>query len=367
MTMTQNLNTANETPPEKDKALAGLAHAAAPAGADDRLVQVGRIRRIFMSPEFGSAAAAIIVFIGFSVIAPPFASQAGIGNFLDPAATLGIMAVAVALLMIGGEFDLSTGVMTGSTGLVTALVTTQLNTNVWFGILASLVFAVAIGLLNGILVHKTKLPSFIITLGTMFMLWGLNYAVTTNMTHQVTVSGVSSYTGFDSAKALFGSSVGGFQVSLIWWIVLTAVGVVLLTRTKIGNWIAAVGGNAVGALAVGVPVAKVRVGLFVGTATAAWLVGQLTVIRYASATVTTGIGAEFNFIIAAVIGGCLLTGGAGSALGASIGALIFGMVQQGMPLAGFPSELFKFFLGAILLIAVFINLYLKKKSQAVGS
>lgn len=337
---------------------------AASTSTDDRQVQVSRLRRIFMSPEFGSGIAAIVVFIGFSVISPAFSSQAGIGNFLDPAATLGIMAVAVALLMIGGEFDLSTGVMTGSTALVTALITTQLNTNIWFGMLASLVFAVAVGFFNGYLVQKTKLPSFIITLGTMFMLWGLNYAVTTNLTKQVTVSGISEYNGFASAQALFGSSVGGFQVSLIWWISLTIVGIVLLTRTKIGNWIAAVGGNATGALAVGVPVAKVRIGLFMGTAVAAWLVGQLTVVRYSSATVTTGIGAEFNFIIAAVIGGCLLTGGAGSVLGASIGALIFGMVQQGMPLAGFPSELFKFFLGAILLVAVFINLYLKKKSQA---
>ncbi|MDQ4489449.1 ABC transporter permease [Sinomonas sp. ASV486] len=364
MTMAQNLSPTT----------AGSGSASAPApvpgathNADDRLVRVGRARRLFMSAEFGSAAAAVIVFIGFSVLAPAFASPAGVGNFLDPAATLGIMAVAVALLMIGGEFDLSAGVMTGSTALVTALVTTQLNTNVWFGMIASLVFAVVIGLLNGILVHRTKLPSFIITLGTMFMLWGLNYAVTSNLTHQVTVSGLAKYTGFEAAQAVFGSSVGGFQISLVWWIVLTVVGIVLLTRTRIGNWIAAVGGNATGALAVGVPVAKVRIGLFVGTAVAAWLVGQLTVVRYASATVTTGIGAEFNFIIAAVIGGCLLTGGAGSVLGASIGALIFGMVQQGMPLAGLPSELFKFFLGAILLVAVFINLYLKKKSQAVRS
>ena len=365
MTMAQNLN-AHSTP------LSGVdapqpAPSKASHDADDRQLTVGRFRRIFMSPEFGSAFAAVVVFAGFAIISPAFASQAGIGNFLDPAATLGIMAVAVALLMIGGEFDLSTGVMTGSTALVTALVTTQLNTNIWYGMLASLVFALAIGFFNGFLVQKTKLPSFIITLGTMFMLWGLNYAVTTNLTKQVTVSGISEYNGFDSAKALFGSSVGGFQVSLIWWIALTIVGIVLLTRTKIGNWIAAVGGNATGALAVGVPVAKVRIGLFMGTAAAAWLVGQLTVVRYSSATVTTGIGAEFNFIIAAVIGGCLLTGGAGSILGASIGALIFGMVQQGMPLAGFPSELFKFFLGAILLVAVFINLYLKKKSQAVGS
>jgi simple sugar transport system permease protein len=330
---------------------------------DDRLARTGGLRRFFMSSEFGSGAAAVLIFIGFAIAAPAFATPQGIGNFLDPASTLGIMAVAVALLMIGGEFDLSSGVMIGSTALVTALVTTQLNTNVWFGILASLVFALIIGFVNGVLVHKTKLPSFIITLSTYFMLWGLNYAVTTGVTDQVTVSGISDYNGFDSAHALFGSSTGGFQVSLIWWVLITIGGIVLLNKMTPGNWIAAVGGNPTGALAVGVPVARVRIALFMGTAVAAWLVGQLTVIRYGSATVTTGIGQEFNFIIAAVIGGCLLTGGKGSVLGASIGALIFGMVQQGMPLAGLPSELFKFFLGAILLLAVLVNLWLQKRAQ----
>ncbi len=315
-----------------------------------------------MSPEFGSGAAAVLIFIGFSIAAPAFASQAGIGNFLDPAPTLGIMAVAVALLMISGEFDLSTGVMIGSTALVTALITTQLNTNIWIAMAVSLVFAQAVGFLNGFLVQTTKLPGFIITLSTYFMLWGLNYAVTTKVTNQVTVTGLSNYSGYGSAKAVFGSSAGGFQVSMIWWILVTVLGVILLNKTTAGNWIAAVGGNAAGALAVGVPVARVRIGLFMGTAAAAWLVGQLTVVRYGSATVTTGIGQEFNFIIAAVIGGCLLTGGAGSVLGATIGALIFGMVQQGMPLAGLPSELFKFFLGAILLLAVLVNLYLKKRA-----
>lgn len=338
--------------------------AALPAGgADDRLARVGNLRRFFMSAEFGAGAAAVLIFIGFALAAPAFASRAGIGNFLDPAATLGIMAIAVALLMIGGEFDLSSGVMIGSTALVTALVTTELNTNIWISMGVSLVFALAVGFLNGVMVHKTKLPSFIITLATYFMLWGLNYAVTTKLTNQVTVSGLADYSGYDSAKAVFGSSAGGFQVSLLWWVALTVVGILILTKTTAGNWIAAIGGNAQGALAVGVPVARVRIGLFMGTATAAWLVGQLTVVRYGSATVTTGIGQEFNFIIAAVIGGCLLTGGAGSVLGASIGALIFGMVQQGMPLAGLPSELFKFFLGAILLLAVLVNLYLKRRAQ----
>ncbi|WP_307866544.1 ABC transporter permease [Leucobacter chromiisoli] len=332
-----------------------------------RRARAGRLRGLILRrSEFGAAIAAIVIFVGFSLAAPAFATRQGIANVLDPTATLGIMAVAVALLMIGGEFDLSAGVLTGSSALVTALVVTQLNANVWFGILASLGFAILVGLINGVLVHRTRLPSFIITLAMMFMLWGLNYAVTTALTDQVTVGGIADYLGYDSAHAVFASSAGGFQVSLLWWIGATVLGAIVLGRTRFGNWVAAVGGNARGALAVGVPVGRVRIVLFVGTAVAAWLVGQLTVIRYASATVTTGIGAEFNFIIAAVIGGCLLIGGAGSVVGASIGALIFGMVQQGMPLAGLPSELFKFFLGAILLVAVFVNLAVARRARGAG-
>jgi simple sugar transport system permease protein len=334
-------------------------------GADDRLAKVGRLRQLLMTPEVGAGGAAVLVFIGFTLVSPVFASQAGIGNFLDPAATMGIMAIAVALLMIGGEFDLSTGVMTGSTALVTALAVTELNMNVWLGLLLSLGFALLVGAINGVMVHLTKLPSFIVTLGMMFVLWGLNYAVTQRLTGQVTVSGVREYSGFASADLLFGSSVGPFQVSLVWWLLLTVIGSVILLKSTWGNWIFAIGGNSDAARAVGVPVMRVRVGLFMTTAAAAWLVGTLTVIRYGNATVTSGIGLEFYFIIAAVIGGCLLTGGAGSVIGASIGALIFGMVQQGMPLVGLPSEFFRTILGVVLLAAVLVNLWIKKRALKV--
>lgn len=340
---------------------------AAPDDKDDRLVAVGRMRRLLMTPEVGAGGAAILVFIGFTLVSPVFASQAGLANFLDPAATMGIMAIAVALLMIGGEFDLSTGVMTGSTALVTALAVTQLNMNVWLGILLSLIFALVVGAINGVMVHLTKLPSFIVTLGMMFVLWGLNYAVTQRLTGQVTVSGIREYSGFASAEAFFGSAVGPFQISLAWWLVLTVVASVVLLKSTWGNWIFALGGNSDAARAVGVPVMKVRVGLFMTTAAAAWLVGTLTVIRYGNATVTSGIGLEFYFIIAAVIGGCLLTGGAGSVIGASIGALIFGMVQQGMPLVGLPSEFFRTILGLVLLAAVLVNLWIKKRALKVTS
>lgn len=336
-----------------------------PEEKDDRLVSVGRLRQLLMTPEVGAGGAAILVFLGFTLASPVFASQAGLANFLDPAATMGIMAIAVALLMIGGEFDLSTGVMTGSTALVTGLAVTQLNMNVWLGILLSLVFALTVGAINGVMVHLTKLPSFIVTLGMMFVLWGLNYAVTQRLTGAVTVSGIREYSGFDSARLLFGSSVGAFQVSLVWWLLLTVVASVVLLRSTWGNWIFALGGNSDAARAVGVPVMKVRVGLFMTTATAGWLVGTLTVIRYGNATVTSGIGLEFYFIIAAVIGGCLLTGGAGSVIGASIGALIFGMVQQGMPLVGLPSEFFRTILGLVLLAAVLVNLWIKKRALKV--
>lgn len=330
--------------------------------AEERLVRVSAFRKAILRPELGAVAGAILVFIGFSLISHVFYSPAGIINFLDPASTLGIMAVSIGLLMIGGEFDLSAGVLTGSTGLVTALIVTELGVNVWLAMLVSLVFAIGVGLFNGYLVTKTNVPSFIITLGTYFMLQGLNYWTAKAVTNQVTVSGLSSHTGYDSAHAIFATNWNGFQITVFWWILATAIATYILLRTRIGNWIFAVGGAPQASRALGVPLRRTKMGLFVAVSVTAWFVGQATVLRYDSATVTTGIGAEFQYIIAAVIGGCLLTGGAGSAIGASIGALIFGMVSQGMPLVGLESELFKFFLGAILVAAVLVNLWVQSQA-----
>ncbi|WP_326569273.1 ABC transporter permease [Amycolatopsis rhabdoformis] len=336
---------------------------------DERLVKPRLMDRLVVRPEIGALLGAAVVFLFFSLVTEKFFSASGAATWLDDAATLGIMAVAVSLLMIGGEFDLSAGVMTASTSLVTAILATQAGWNVWLALLVSLVFALVVGAFNGWLVMKTGLPSFIVTLGTFLALQGLNLGVTRLVTGTVQVSGMRSTDGYASAGFVFASTVniGGtpFQISIVWWIGVTAVAAWLLSRTKFGNWIFAVGGSAASSRAVGVPVVRTKILLFMGTALAAWLVGSINILRFASVQANQGIGLEFQYIIAAVIGGCLLTGGYGSAVGAAIGALIFGMARQGIVFAGWDSDWFMLFLGIMLLAAVLVNNAFRRRAERV--
>ncbi|MBX6723355.1 MAG: ABC transporter permease, partial [Dactylosporangium sp.] len=225
----------------------------------------------------------------------------------------------------------------------------------------------AVGLLNGVLTVRTGLPSFIITLGSFLMLQGLNLGVTKLVTNTVLVEGIGQARGFALARTLFASTVTiagtPFRVTILWWLGLTALATYVLLRTPFGNWIFAVGGDARAARAVGVPAARTKVLLFMTTATAAWLVGTMAALRLTSVQANQGIGEELIYIVAAVIGGCLLTGGYGSAVGASLGALIFGMTAQGIVYLGWDADWFKFFLGAMLLLAVLTNRLVRRYAE----
>jgi simple sugar transport system permease protein len=297
-----------------------------------------------------------------------FRSARGVANWMDPASTLGIMAVAVALLMIGGHFDLSAGVMTGTTALTVGIVAVEFRQNLWVAIGIALVVALAVGFLNGWLVTRTGLPSFIITLGTFLMLQGLNVGLTKLFTNTVSVGGIDDVPGYAAAEWIFASrlAVGGteFRVAILLWLLLTALATWVLLRTRFGNWVFATGGDEVAARNVGVPARRTTITLFMTTAVAAWFVGTTLAVRLTSVQANTGVGQELIYIVAAVIGGCLLTGGFGSAVGASLGALIFGMTQLGIPYLHWDSDWFYFFLGAMLLLAVLANRLVRRYAEA---
>jgi simple sugar transport system permease protein len=142
---------------------------------------------------------------------------------------------------------------------------------------------------------------------------------------------------------------------VLWWFAVAAVATWILLRTRAGNWIFAVGGAKESARQVGVPVVKTKIGLFMGTAGAAWLVGMISLFRTSTVQANTGVGQEFIYIICAVVGGCLLTGGFGSAIGAALGALIYGMVFQGITFAQWDTNWLRTVLGGMLLAAVLLN------------
>jgi simple sugar transport system permease protein len=342
---------------------------AAPTLSDERVAGGGWVGRALRRPEVGAAIAAVVVFAFFSGVTDAFLTSGGISTWLEAASLFGIMAVAVALLMIGGEFDLSAGAMVGTTGLTVGVLTTEWGVNLWLAVLIALAAAVLVGWVNGQMVMITRLPSFIVTLGTFFVLQGLNLAVTKAITGQVSIQGMEDVPGFYDVKWLFGSrldfGVLTLQVSVVWWILLTVVATWVLLRTSTGNWIFAVGGDQNSSRQVGVPLVKTKVGLFVTTAVAAWLVGMLSLFRTSTVQASTGVGQEFIYIICAVVGGCLLTGGYGSAIGASLGALIYGMTYQGIVFAQWDNNWLKAFLGVMLLAAVLVNNWIRARAAGV--
>jgi simple sugar transport system permease protein len=335
---------------------------------DERVAQRSTLSRLLGRPEIGALAGGIVIFIIFFIVAPPFREPSSLATVLYVSSTYGIPAVAVALLMIGGEFDLSAGVAVTSAALVAAMLSYQLSANMWVGIAVALVVALVIGFINGYLVVKTGIPSFLVTLGTFFMLRGLNLAVTKIVTGNVATNDVSNIQGFELGRKVFASTftIGGvgIRVTLLWWVLFVVIATWVLLRTHIGNWIFAVGGSAPSSRAVGVPVNKVKIGLFMTVGFLAWFTGMHILFDFNTVQSGVGVGNEFIYIVAAVVGGCLLTGGYGSVIGAAIGALIFGMTNQGIVYAGWNPDWFYFFLGALLLGAILFNNFIRSRAEA---
>jgi simple sugar transport system permease protein len=357
MAVTQSAAPAAHTNPPADRGPA----------PERRAAERSLLRRLLGRPEIGALVAAVGVYVFFFAVAPSFRQADSLATVLYQGSTMGIMALAVALLMIGGEFDLSAGVAVTTSALTASMLSFQLTTNVWTGVVVALAVSLAVGALNGFLLIRTGLPSFLITLATFLMLQGLNLAITKIFTGNVATDSISDMDGFDQAKAVFASEIGiwgGVQlkITVLWWLAFAAIATWVLLRTKFGNWIFAVGGNKFSARAVGVPVAFTKIALFMTVGFAAWFVGMHLLFSFNTVQSGEGVGNEFLYIIAAVIGGCLLTGGYGSAFGPVIGAFIFGMVTQGIVYANWNPDWFKFFLGVMLLLATLVNLWVRRQA-----
>ncbi|CAN5424651.1 MAG: ABC transporter permease [Actinomycetota bacterium] len=339
---------------------------------DERLARLSLWKRLLVRPEFGALAGAVVVWLLFAWQAKSvWLSWQGTATYLDTSAAFGLTAVAVALLMIGGEFDLSAGVMTGTTGMFAALFAVHSGLNLWLAMGLSLVIALFLGFLNGVMVVKSGLPSFIVTLGTFFALRGFNLWLTQRVTKQTQVTGINQSSGYDFARKVFAADIVtiggvGFRVSILWFVGMVVVGAWVLMRTRVGNWIFAVGGNRDAARMSGVPANGTKIGLFMSVGLCGWVHGMVVLLQTNRSNVIEGVGQEFYFIIAAVLGGCLLTGGFGSVVGAGLGCLILGMTRQGIPLAGWDNNLYFLFLGVILLLAAFANEWIRRWARTAS-
>jgi simple sugar transport system permease protein len=335
--------------------------ATAARSADERVRRVGILRKLLNRPELGAVAGAILVFAFFAIVAGDrgFLTSIGTISYLEVSAQLGIVVIPVALLMIAGEFDLSVGSMIGAAGMILAIPTVEFGWPLWASLILAFGVALLVGFLNGYMVIKTGLPSFIVTLASLFALRGATIGFTRLITGRTQVSGLEDESFLAS---LFAGEIGGVPASIFWWVGLGILGTYVLLRTTFGNWIFGTGGDPVAARNVGVPVNRVKIILFMATAVASTLLAVIQVLDAGSADVLRGTLFEFQAIIATVIGGVLLTGGYGSVIGPMFGALIFGMVSQGIFFTGVNTDWFQVFLGAMLLTAVIVNNFIRNRA-----
>jgi simple sugar transport system permease protein len=358
------------------------------SGADERVAATGRLTRALRRPEAGAAAGLVATAILFALLpgAANLYSLQGSMTVLTLSAELGIIATAAALLIIGGEFDLSIGSMIGFAGVVIGLTVRHLGLPLWGGIGCAFAVAVLVGYLNGLIVVKTRLPSFIVTLASLFILRGLSVAITRWVTGRTQIPYILEDVPDPGTALMFNGHVltgffrwmggmgwiatrsdgtpfvAGIPMSIVFWLALSALAGYVLTRTRFGNWIFATGGDQDVARNVGVPVAAVKISLFIATACAATLLATIQVMEAGSADTTRGMLKEFEAIIAAVIGGVLLTGGYGTIWGVLLGSLIFGLVQMGIFYTGIDTDWFKVFLGLVILVAVLVNNWIRQKA-----
>jgi simple sugar transport system permease protein len=316
----------------------------------------GLLRR----PEAGALLGLLAVLIFFGIFGGlNFLKIAGMSSWLNVAASLGIIAIPVGLLMIAGELDISVGAMVPAGAMMTAVIAGHYGQSIWLGVAATLAFGILVGLVNGIMVVRTAVPSLIITLGTLFAVQGILLGLTVLVTKSTNVA----LKTVGPAKSILGDFVsfggifppGQLQVIVLWWIAVTICYVFFVHYSRYGNWIFAMGGDKVSARNAGIPTERMTILLFVLSAVSAAFVGMCQAILFNSAQVAGGQSFIFNAIIAVVVGGVLLTGGFGSIIGIFFGTITFAIVNQGIYYTNFDRNWSSLIIGVLLLAAVLMN------------
>ncbi|MBC7109201.1 MAG: ABC transporter permease [Methanomassiliicoccales archaeon] len=298
-------------------------------------------------PSLGVIVAFILLVVVFSLLSDKFFTLSTFAGILTIAAELVPVALAVALLMISGEFDLSVGSVYASAGvLLASLLNKGINDFVAF--ICVLFFGLIIGSVNSLLTLRLRIPSFIVTLGTMMTIRGIVLVVTGGF--PVSFQGKSLL-----LNILNGPFIYEFRFSALWLLVFLALFMFLLNRTQHGNWSCAAGGNPEVANMLGVKVARVKLINFLLTAMFASIAGMFSFARFGMSYPTLGEGMELEAIASAVLGGCYLSGGFGTILGAFFGALVFSLLRVGLVLAGAPAYWYKAFIGIILVLGMVVN------------
>lgn len=323
------------------------------------------LRRLLLSSSvIGPLATWMAIFLLFSVVASNFLSLRTVSGILNAATLTGVVTIGVTLLMISGEFDLSVGSMMAIGGYLfgqQAAKGTPL-----LGLLLALLIPAVLGALNGLILIATRIPSFIVTLGTRSIYRGLAWIISGGALLQLTED-LPIYEALNGRLEVVDKLFEGanFRTSLVWLLGLLLLVQYLLIRTDYGNHVFAAGGNRAAAAAQGVNIPRVKLVNFIITGTLAGFAGVLLFSQFKTVRVATGAGTELSAIAAAVVGGALLRGGSGSIWGALVGVLLISTLRTGVILLNIPfipADNFEAVVGVAIIGAVVFNDWLRRRA-----
>lgn len=306
------------------------------------------LRRTFGTVEAGSLAALLALVCVFSLISPQFLTLDSWGALISASLEVGVIALGMTFLLIAGEIDLSVGAIFAVCGIAYATFVLEWHLSPSVALPLSILLGAFLGTLNGWLTVKTGLPSFIVTLGSM-MFWQGCLLVFTN---GFPISDLEAKSGLSWMSNEF---VSGLRVSSLIWLGLGLACAALLTKSRIGNWVMATGGNERAAFAMGIPTAAVKTLCFAGSGALCALAALIQFAHLESMSPVSGEQYALKAIAIVVMGGTALSGGTGTVIGSMIGTLIMGVLTTGLVQAGLSNYWFRAVVGVIVIVAVLIN------------
>ena len=316
--------------------------------------------RIYLEkPELAGLALLILLAIVFDARSGgAFLSPDNLRGMLGLLPEVGLVSIGVAILMICGEFDLSVGSTFALTPMVTSLLIIA-DVPAFLAVVLGLLVAAAIGLLNGFITLTFAIPSFITTLGMLFIVRSLTVVIS---------GGFPPLLPDELSTGIFTQFVGPgglFRASFVWFVAIALIASAMLDRSNLGNWIRATGGQLEAAGAMGVSARRVKIFCFILCSVLAGFGGVIQVFRLHSPLPSIGEGLELQAVAAAVIGGTALTGGVGTVLGAIVGALLIRVIDNGLVMTQVDAGWFKFAVGTLTILAVIANSWLGRTARSI--
>lgn len=302
--------------------------------------------------------ALFVLYLFFGIFGSNFLSSSTLISIFDCSYYTGFMVLGMTMVVITAGIDLSVGTVTVGAALVGGVAYNVWHLPIGLCLLIIIVVGTLFGLVNGLLIGKLDLPPFIATLGTQFISLGFCSVIAKVQTMRY--PNITDPDGW--FKVVFFKTKSGFPMGAIWLAIFFIIGLVMLNKTKLGRYTYAIGSNEEAVKLSGINTSNWKIAIYTLAGFYAGLAGIIYAATYSSITPQTGNGLEMYAIAACVIGGTSLAGGVGSLGGAMIGVLVINVLKNGLMSMGLPVQWQQFFIGVVVIIAVFIDIIRAKKA-----